>query len=181
MTYEGAAWFTDLTAADPIMLLPVACAALTLVQVNNKRFQDVMMQQPGGAGAAMKPIMNAMAGVILIVGWFQPSAIALLWASNTVVSIGQNAVLTDPRFRKAMSLPPMPEVKPAAPGSKPKSLWQQLKNPEAALDALRGKDSSSSSSSGGTAASAAPVPPPPGTPVAVNYVSTRPSRRRGKV
>lgn len=169
MTYEGALWFTDLTIPDPIMVLPLLCAGMTAVQANSKRFQDVMMSQNPQA-APMRALMTAMGGVILVAGYFTPSAMALLWATNSAISIAQSALLGSPVARKALGLPAMPKAPP--PGS------------------------SSSSSAGGFLAQLTgraapeqqpkPVPaaavgaPPPGT-IAVNYTTSKPSRRRGKV
>lgn len=164
MTYEGALWFTNLTAPDPFIALPIICAAVTLVQVNTRRFQDALVAAGPTAGA-MKPIMNGMAVLILVIGYFQPSALALLWASNSVMTIGQNILLGNAGFRKRVGLPPvtLAPSKSAAP-------WDGLFSPKKKSDTPQP-----------VAAAAAVGAPPPGTPVAVNYVAGRPSKKQRKV
>jgi YidC/Oxa1 family membrane protein insertase len=161
MTYEGALWFTNLTAPDPFMVLPVICAGVTLVQFNSRRFQDAMMMAGPGSGV-LKPLMNFMAVFILVVGYFQPSGIALLWATNSVMTIGQNALLGHAGFRKQVGLPPAALPLP----SKDALSWGSLFG------------SQKSGTAQPVAAAAAAGAPPPGTPVAVNYVARRPSKKQ---
>jgi membrane protein insertase Oxa1/YidC/SpoIIIJ len=166
MTYEGALWFPDLTASDPFMALPIICAGVTLVQFNSRRFQDAMVMAGPGAGA-MKPLMNFMAVLILVFGYFQPSAIALLWSTNSVMTIGQNTLLNNAGFRKRVGLPPVA----APPPGKGAMSWASL---------LPGQKSHTPQPVAAAAAGA----PPPGTPVAVNYVAGRPGpskKQRSKV
>jgi len=178
MTYEGTLWFTNLTIPDPFMGLPIICALTTLAQVHSKRFSDAMLQA-GPNAANMKPLMTVMAFMVAVIGWWQPSAMALLWASNSVLAIGQNALLGSPKMREMLKLPPLvqQQAAAAAAGSSSSSSsgsssgqswwtwWQQL--------FTRGQEAPPPRSSSSTAA--APRAPPPG--VAVNYIATKPRRR----
>jgi membrane protein insertase Oxa1/YidC/SpoIIIJ len=150
------------------MALPVICAAATLAQFNSKRFQDQAMAQNSQTMAMMKPLMNFMAVVILVAGYYQPSAIALLWASNSLLMITQNSLLSNPGVRALVRLPPMPT---AANNSSSSS------SSESPMGALLARFSGKQAQAKPAVPAVSPVrPPPPGTPVAVNYVSKRPKR-----
>lgn len=175
MTYEGALWFTNLTIPDPYMGLPIICALTTLAQVHTKRFSDAMMQA-GPNAANMKPLMTFMAFMVAVIGWWQPSAMALLWASNSVLAIGQNAILGSPKMREMFGLPPLAQ-QPAPPASSSSSSsssggqtwWQQL------FGSSRREAAPPPRSSSSSPAAAVGGPPPPG--VAVNYMARKPRRR----
>jgi membrane protein insertase Oxa1/YidC/SpoIIIJ len=168
MTYEGALWFNDLTVPDPFMALPVMCAAATWLQFNSQRFKDQAMSQTSPQTMAMmKPLMSFMAVVIMFAGYFQPSAIALLWASNSLLMIGQNSLLSNPGVRKFVQLPPLEAAGPASSSSS---------SSDSSLAGLMAR-LSGQQEQGKQAVPASQVKaPPPGTPVAVNYVSKRPKR-----
>jgi YidC/Oxa1 family membrane protein insertase len=175
MTYEGALWFTDLTVPDPIMLLPLLCAGMTVVQANSKRFQDVMMQANPQAGGTMKVLMTAMGGVILVAGYYTPSALALLWATNSAFSIAQSGLLGSPVARKALGLPEAPTpAAPASGSSRGRSMLSQFFGAAAPTTEQQQQQPSK------PLPAAAVGAPPPGTPIAVNYTTSKPSKRRAK-
>lgn len=173
MTYEGAFWFSNLTVPDPIMALPILCAAATMLQFNSKRFQDQLMATSGANAGPMQKVLSGMGLLVLVAGYFQPSALALLWASNSLLSIGQNYLLWDPRFRAKVGLPPSPAVAAsAAPQKSFGELWKQ------AMGQVEAQQKPAKAGKGVVASSAAPPPGVVGGRVAINYVASKPKARK---
>jgi membrane protein insertase Oxa1/YidC/SpoIIIJ len=170
MTYEGAMWFTNLTVPDPWFALPIICGVATFLQFNSKRFKDQMLAQGGDAAGPMQKIMPFMGGFIIIAGCFQPSAIALLWASNSVISITQNYLMWHPKFRAYVGLPPMTALA-ASTSNSSQSFADLWKKATGAVDQQQQKQQPKPAEAAGA--------PPPGR-LAVNYVSSKPRSRRPK-
>jgi mitochondrial inner membrane protein COX18 len=102
---EGALWFPDLTAADPMLILPFALSASMLLNV-------YMIPHRGAPALEMTPgrrrITRILGLIALAVGPLtlqMPSAILLYWLSSSLMGYGQ-AVLLD-RFMP-LRLPPKP-------------------------------------------------------------------------
>lgn len=165
MTYEGAFWFSNLTVPDPIMALPIICAAATMLQFNSKRFQDQMMASGGATAGPMQKMLSFMGVLVLFAGYFQPSGIALLWASNSLLSIGQNYLLWSPQVRAKLGLPPMPAPAAASSSGAGQQSFSEMWNKAMGKGPPPPKPA------------AAVGAPPPGR-VAINYVASKPKARR---
>ncbi len=88
-------WIGDLSAPDPIFLLPILAAVSTYFQMKMS-----MMTQPQ-SNQQMKMMMNIMPFFILFIGISLPSALALYWVFGNVFSIVQTYFLYDIKnFRK---------------------------------------------------------------------------------
>lgn len=165
MTYEGALWFKDLTVSDPYFGLPIIAAAATVAMFQSANFSAAMGQAaaPSGGGPNtadfMKKFSWFLALTMIPAGQYVGSGVALLWASNAVITIVQNKLLATPSVRRALGLPVQGEVQ--TPG---KGLLEQFQFLGA-----------------GNRRRAPPAPgTPPQHPVVVNYVPHKP-RRRGKM
>lgn len=179
MTNEGIAWFADLTLPDPYYGLPVLCAALTLAMVES----GAMSAEMGQAQTAqtLKWVMRFFALIFIPLGAYMPSAVALLWFSNSIFSLAQASVLRSKVLRHKLGLPDLAAMQAAAAAAAagPPSPIMQKINELMGTPAAQGATSStgsgaSGSSSGGAAAAAAAgvvsksssggsAPPPPGT------------------
>ena len=88
---EGTLWFVDLTAADPMYLLPILTAVSLYVHIH-----------AGGDGMrleSMPPLMRTFIKVLPIVSFpamcMFPAALNVYWFTNNFVSIGQSRLLRD--------------------------------------------------------------------------------------
>jgi YidC/Oxa1 family membrane protein insertase len=150
MTTEGLAWFPNLTLPDAWWGLPLVCCALTLAMVES----GAMGAEMGQAQAATKTLKNVMRGVALIfvpAGAYVPSAVALLWSSNSLFSLVQAAVLRAPRVRRALGLPDLAAMAAAAnpAGGPPSPLTQKLQQLMGGGDAAGGGAATAGAAAGG--------------------------------
>ena len=103
---EGTLWFVDLTATDPLYLLPILTASSLYVHI-----------VVGGDGMrleSMPPIMRTILKVVPFVSFPAmctfPTALNVYWFTNNFVSIAQSRFLRQPRVREYFGIP---ESKPA--------------------------------------------------------------------
>ncbi|KAH3684831.1 hypothetical protein WICPIJ_004184 [Wickerhamomyces pijperi] len=99
LTDQGALWFTDLTLADPLHILPVVLGGLVLTNVewNFKTFQ---LQSFGVKRSQRITMIDSMINIsrlsvvfFMAVASQAPSALVLYWISSNVFSIIQNIFL----------------------------------------------------------------------------------------
>lgn len=176
MATEGLAWFTDLTLPDPYWGLPVLCAAMTLAMVESGALSAEMGQAQ--TAKTLKWVMRAFALVFIPAGGYVPAAVGLLWFSNSVLSLGQAALLRSKAARRALGLPDIAAMTAAAAGaagadggaaSPLAARLQQLMGPAAgggggaaAGPGPAAAAAAAGASKAGVGAGAA-APPPPGT------------------
>eukprot|EP00882_Tetradesmus_deserticola_P005710 GHRQ01006011.1.p2 GENE.GHRQ01006011.1~~GHRQ01006011.1.p2 ORF type:complete len:173 (-),score=68.73 GHRQ01006011.1:581-1099(-) len=170
MTHEGALWFTDLTLPDPLYGLPIICSIATLAMVRSGHFSDAMGQMPGGNANMMKMVMTGVSFIMIPMGGYVSSAVALLWASNALISAGQNVLLANKGVRRVLGLPIRGVVEKPKSAAEGGSWLEQLAPSLRALSPFKQHSK---------AAAATAAAPPPGTRVAVNYVPYKP-RKKGK-
>ncbi|CAH1247254.1 COX18 [Branchiostoma lanceolatum] len=109
MASQGALWFTDLTAADPTLLLPVLLGTLNLLIVEMHSLQQTEKTR------TQKVVTNFFRGVsvvMVMVAAYMPAAMTLYWTSSSAVGLAQNILLKLPRLRKACRIPPTPRDSP---------------------------------------------------------------------
>jgi len=93
----GAYWFHDLTAADPLHILPVLSIASMAVLI-----------ETAGAGTmtpGMKMGFRAFFVVILGVTYDFPAAVFLYWVTNNCLSLVQASLLKIPVLQRAAGIP----------------------------------------------------------------------------
>ncbi|XP_054847577.1 cytochrome c oxidase assembly protein COX18, mitochondrial [Eublepharis macularius] len=98
----GTLWFTDLTAPDPTLVLPIALGLLNLLIVEMfvlrktelSRFQKYSTYFFRGMAILMVPIAATV-----------PSAMALYWVSSSFVGLSHNLLLRSPAFRRICRIP----------------------------------------------------------------------------
>ncbi|KAK4703551.1 YidC/Oxa1 family membrane protein insertase, partial [Phenoliferia sp. Uapishka_3] len=111
---EGAAWFTDLAAADPYYVLPIASTALTLATI--ELGVDATTQVQTTTTKNMKLFFRA--GLIFALPFiaYFPAAILVYWTTNNALSLIQAFILRTPAIRTLLNIPLLP--KKALPGEK---------------------------------------------------------------
>eukprot|EP01038_Epipyxis_sp_PR26KG_P006022 gene6022-8294_t len=103
----GAFWFTDLSAADPYMILPLVNVATFLMMIEIGA-DGVQMQNQGtfkwamrGLGAAMLPLTMHMSQGLFV-----------YWCSNNIISISQTVLLKHDSVRTFFGILKSPETAP---------------------------------------------------------------------
>jgi YidC/Oxa1 family membrane protein insertase len=106
MASEGALWFTDLTAKDPVLAATCAVSFLLTIELGTDG------QNPNEQTKTMKNVMRLL-GVAMIPAAMQfPAALSLYWNANNTYSLLQTLVLNKVPFVKpALGIlpPPPPE------------------------------------------------------------------------
>ncbi|XP_075067578.1 mitochondrial inner membrane protein OXA1L [Mixophyes fleayi] len=127
----GLWWFTDLTAADPIYVLPiiVTCSMLAVIElgaefgVNNPQL------------VVMKNVMRVMPLAVFAFTLNFPTAVFMYWATSNFFSIAQVALLRIPAVRQKLKIPEKIIYDPSALPQKDgfiKSLQKGWKNAQVA-------------------------------------------------
>ncbi|CCG83137.1 Inner membrane protein oxa1-2 [Taphrina deformans PYCC 5710] len=116
MEVGGLLWFTDLTAADPRHILPLATSAMTLVNF------EIGAEVGASQGTTMNPAVKMVfRGVMLLMPFFTwnfPVAIFGYWFTSSLFSLVQGFMFRNPTIRARLDLPPMPaKVTPKAPSA----------------------------------------------------------------
>ncbi|XP_067951086.1 mitochondrial inner membrane protein OXA1L-like isoform X2 [Watersipora subatra] len=99
----GALWFTDLTATDPYLILPLV-SALTVAAVTRSGAEGASTQN---MPPAMKVFINLMPAGIFAFTIFQPAALALYWTTSNIISLVYAKVLRTAYMRGVFNIPPM--------------------------------------------------------------------------
>ena len=101
----GAFWFTNLTAADPYLILPAVNALSFLVMIEmgadglQTSDQDTFKWVMRGLAVALTPLTMHMSQGLFI-----------YWGANNAFSIAQAAVLKQQAMRKWLDIPPPPTM-----------------------------------------------------------------------
>ncbi|XP_059363366.1 mitochondrial inner membrane protein OXA1L-like [Carassius carassius] len=97
----GVWWFTDLTAADPFYILPIA--------VTGTMFAILELGAESGVDnpnlRAMKTVFRIMPFVILPMTISFPTAVFTYWMTSNLFSLGQVALLRHPVVREKLCIP----------------------------------------------------------------------------
>ncbi|XP_043100060.1 mitochondrial inner membrane protein OXA1L [Puntigrus tetrazona] len=106
----GLWWFTDLTAADPLCILPVV--------VTGTMFAIVEVGAESGVDnpnlKAMKTVFRIMPFVILPMTINFPTAVFTYWMTSNLFSLGQVALLRHPFVRQKLRIPERVTHQPSA-------------------------------------------------------------------
>ncbi|XP_060769699.1 mitochondrial inner membrane protein OXA1L [Neoarius graeffei] len=110
MQTGGLWWFTDLTAADPYYILPLA--------VTGTMFAILELGAESGVDnpnlKAMKTIFRIMPFIILPMTINFPTAVFTYWMTSNLFSLGQVALLRHPAVREKLRIPPRVTHAPSA-------------------------------------------------------------------
>lgn len=106
MEHGGLLWFTDLTAADPMHILPIATSAMTLV--NFEIGAEVGASQGTQMNPAVKMLFRGVMCLMPFFTWNFPTAIFGYWFTSSFFSLVQGFMFRSPAIRRKLNLPPMP-------------------------------------------------------------------------
>lgn len=119
----GLYWFTDLTAADPLHIMPIASAAMFVGMM------EIGKEQMLAGNPQQGPIMlNAFRGLGLMmipITWNFSSAIFCYWVTNNLVSLGQAGLFKNQAMRKILGIWDPP---PPVPGLQDQTIMEQIKS-----------------------------------------------------
>ena len=104
----GLYWFTDLTAADPTMMLPLLTASTLLLQIHLGA--DGM--NTANAPPMMKYFMYSMPIISIPVMINFPVALNLYWLTSNMISLVQATTLRQPAVREKLGIREMTKWKP---------------------------------------------------------------------
>ncbi|KAI3935147.1 hypothetical protein MKX01_031414 [Papaver californicum] len=109
----GAFWFTDLTTADPLYILPVVTALTFLISVEFN-MQDGLQGNP--AAQTMKKVSRGFAVFMIPLTASFPKAIFCYWITSNVFTLMYGLVIKLPAVRKLFNIPtidmPPPTTEP---------------------------------------------------------------------
>ncbi|KNC47988.1 inner membrane protein COX18 [Thecamonas trahens ATCC 50062] len=102
----GTAWFGDLAAPDPLLLLPTAIVILNLANL-----EFMALSAPAEAKGAAKILTNVLRGLSifsfpLLVS--MPAGLTWYWALSSGYGLAQSVTLRIPRVRRALGIPHTP-------------------------------------------------------------------------
>ncbi|KAI9025658.1 60Kd inner membrane protein-domain-containing protein [Hyaloraphidium curvatum] len=119
---EGALWFPDLSAADPLGLLPVM-SVISMVVVNELGGE---IANPGMMKPGMKNFMRFMAVALYFGTRDFPAAFFLYFLANNLLTLVQMVLFKQPRVRAYFGIPKVVRYavpgKHAVPGNRPASM-----------------------------------------------------------
>jgi YidC/Oxa1 family membrane protein insertase len=96
----GMLWFTDLTAADPLFILPISAVLLTSVHLHTSTVHSI--------GLLHRRIKNFLqVGMILFAPWlmFADAGIFFYWIPGTIFKMLESRLLSFPKFRRMLGIP----------------------------------------------------------------------------
>jgi len=121
----GLFWFTDLTLADPLYLLPIITSTTLYLTIelgtDSARLSAANMQ-------TMKYVLRALPLVIFPFTMNFPAAILTYWACSNFISLGQVALLRIPAVRDYFKIEKMLTHAPSALPAKKKSFVGGMKD-----------------------------------------------------
>lgn len=99
----GALWFTDLTAPDELLILPIfnSLSFLAMIELGG---DGVQMQQ----AKQFQWIMRGMAVVMIPLTMSMPQGLFVYWSTNNVLSLLQTQMLKRKDVKKFLEIPEMP-------------------------------------------------------------------------
>ncbi|XP_002169136.2 mitochondrial inner membrane protein OXA1L isoform X1 [Hydra vulgaris] len=103
----GILWFSDLSAADPYMIFPIACAFTMLLTIEFGAEASVSNSQM----VVMKNVFRGMSVLMVPLTYNFPVAIFLYWMTSNVLSLVQVMVLKVPGVMTFFNIPKVVPVK----------------------------------------------------------------------
>ncbi|KAJ2784944.1 Cytochrome c oxidase assembly protein cox18, mitochondrial [Coemansia interrupta] len=116
ITWEGLAWFSDLSVPDTTLILPVTAALLHVANYTLAKRQNSV---PGVVNDEQSARAKALRGMsfaggycspwfLVYMGTYQPSGLVLYWVVSAAFSLSQTLLFGIPRVRQLFRLPPLP-------------------------------------------------------------------------
>ncbi|XP_060103733.1 cytochrome c oxidase assembly protein COX18, mitochondrial [Heteronotia binoei] len=102
LSMGGTLWFTDLTAPDQTLLLPITLGVLNLLIV------EIFVLQKTKLSRIQKYATHFFRGMSVLmvpVAATVPSAMALYWVSSSLMGLSHNLLLRSPAFRRLCCIP----------------------------------------------------------------------------
>lgn len=111
LEHGGLFWFSDLTQADPLHILPVATSLLTLVNF------EIGAEVGASQGTQMNPAVRNVFRLFMLLmpafTWNFSTAVFGYWFTSSFFSLLQGFAFRNPAIRARLRLPPMPPKVPA--------------------------------------------------------------------
>lgn len=103
----GAYWFTDLTAADASMVLPVVNSFmfLGLIELGGEAGQQ---QAQTEQQRTMKMVFRGLGVAMVPLTMHMPQGLFVYWCTSSVISVVQNLTLKNQALRTALGIPKVP-------------------------------------------------------------------------
>ncbi|XP_070544946.1 cytochrome c oxidase assembly protein COX18, mitochondrial-like [Ptychodera flava] len=102
---QGALWFSNLTVADPVLILPVLFYISNMVLIelwNLQRGPETRTQR------RLKIFLRGVSTVMLPAAVIMPASIQLFWLTSSLCGIGQFILLKQPVVRESLGIPKSP-------------------------------------------------------------------------
>uniref|UniRef100_A0A7S2PFH8 Membrane insertase YidC/Oxa/ALB C-terminal domain-containing protein n=1 Tax=Leptocylindrus danicus TaxID=163516 RepID=A0A7S2PFH8_9STRA len=123
MTNGGYLWFTDLTASDPYLILPLISAGTFVVMIETTKGQ-LTASNPGQA-KLMINVFRALGIVMVPLTMNFPTSVFCYWVTNNTFSLAQTLMFKMDGFKKRFGIWDPPKPVPGAP--EPKGMMEQMK------------------------------------------------------
>jgi YidC/Oxa1 family membrane protein insertase len=151
----GIHWFTDLSVADPTMILPV-CNALSFLLMIELGVDGMAKEQQGQFVWVMRALGVAMVPLTMDM----PMGLFIYWNSNNILSIFQAGVMKQEGVREYLDIPKPPVNAPAL----------KMRNPFATIvDGIKKEKAQSANVRAEIIDGSMPPPPPPSGAIPVTY------------
>merc|ERR1712066_693053 len=112
MSSEGLFWCPNLSAPDPTFILPVLVgvtfASTIFVSSVKARLQIEQSEKLQKYQRVVTWVMYGLAGVMVPIACYVPSALALYWATSGLMGVLINLLLLHPLIRRAVRIPKIP-------------------------------------------------------------------------
>lgn len=100
MLTGGALWFSNLTAPDPLHILPV----LTCIS-NFLLLEYGMPTKPAAMTPVMRWVLRGLSVGLFPIVYNFPTSVVIFWTTNNVLTLSTNLVLKMPKVRKKLGIP----------------------------------------------------------------------------
>lgn len=104
---EGPLWCSNLSLPDPTLLLPVIVGGSFALNIwiSGNRLKTAAGHLPTRAQTVLTGALYTLSLAMVPLAAYQPSAVALYWATSGVMAVILNLLLMEPRFRRAVRIP----------------------------------------------------------------------------
>lgn len=108
----GILWFTDLTAPDPLYILPIM-SGMTFFAMMELGKKQMLASSPE-QGQIMLNVFRGMAVLIVPFSMYFPTAVLCYWTANNTFSLAQSVVMNQASVKKALGIWDLPKPVPGA-------------------------------------------------------------------
>jgi len=111
MSSEGMMWFPNLTVPDSSLLLPmvVGCSFAANIFISQRRLQANQMDEKMAKNSrVITYLIYTFAAVMVPLAAFQPTSLALYWATSGLSGTAINLLLLSPKYRYLVKIPKTP-------------------------------------------------------------------------